>query len=326
MGRLLCRSNAEKQGLLQIDSASQVVIGQTSDWVKRYVRLYFRPRTPTQYWIEGIRPKNKIYHGTAHCPLPIFFLFDSAEVLTRSDCEFSNGNLGSTPDLGSNASFLRELPWEKIYSTGWHDPNDHSFTFHRNAEVIVLNELDLKGLRQVVARTEAERETLISLLEGAAIRKWEDVISVDHGLDLFERKWTFIESVELSDETVLLNFSPDTQGPGPRSRPYPLHRQARPRRHRRQWSSSFHRHRLGSTRPGTSDRAIDTTAPPSTARLRRRRCSVPIHGTRTASTPIATALPVSRTPARMISFQYPGPDTGSPPQTRSVLANPADPW
>jgi hypothetical protein len=215
-GRLLSRSRAEALHALEVDSASPGVIGQTASWVKGYARLYFRPRTPTQWHQEGIRPKAHIYDSTAHCPVPIFFLFSSIDVVTLEKARFSNGNLGvSGVEWGDGAEFLSSLDFQKIYSTGPHEQGDRSITFSRNAEVAVKDELGLSALRAIVARTPAERDTLISLLDAPALRKWNNHITVDAGLDLFERKYNFVEKVDLTDNGAMVHFSPDSCAPGP---------------------------------------------------------------------------------------------------------------
>src|SRR3954454_4261376 len=59
-GALYPRTRAAQMGLLTHDSASPSVIDHTPDWCKECVRLYFRPRTPTEYRSEGFRPKTQI--------------------------------------------------------------------------------------------------------------------------------------------------------------------------------------------------------------------------------------------------------------------------
>ena len=104
-GALYSRDEATNRGLLSTDSASASVLASTSDAYKSYVRLYFRPKTPTQYSNEGIRPHDAIVHD-AHCPVPVFLLFDSRDVLTRTSTRFSNGSLaGYSPGrVGTKAS------------------------------------------------------------------------------------------------------------------------------------------------------------------------------------------------------------------------------
>ena len=69
-GKLLARSRCE----IATDIASADVLANTNDAWKDYVRLYFRPRTPMQWHIEGIRPRGRLTSLKAHCPVPVFLL------------------------------------------------------------------------------------------------------------------------------------------------------------------------------------------------------------------------------------------------------------
>ena len=55
-----------------------------------FVRLYFRPRTPTQYHIEGIGKIGECKYGdSTHTPVLVMFLLDVRKVLTRDGVEFA---------------------------------------------------------------------------------------------------------------------------------------------------------------------------------------------------------------------------------------------
>jgi hypothetical protein len=167
--------------------------------------------------MEGIRPTGQRALGGAHCPVPIFLLFDSKAILSRMDCEYSDGNLAASYHRrGTSANFLKMLPFRKIYHVGPFDQSMKSeIVFHRNAEVIIPNELDLSALRFIVCRSPAEMETLIYLLPLNTWEQWHDKILVEGRLDLFELRWTFVERVDLSKDSAIFNFSPDTRTPGP---------------------------------------------------------------------------------------------------------------
>ena len=104
-GKLLSRARAESEKLIFHDIASPEHIAELSTCQGRYVRLYFRPRTPTQYANEGIRPSSKIQYG-AHMPVPVYLLF-SAELLEEEEIQFTRGRLRSDTEIGDGASFLR---------------------------------------------------------------------------------------------------------------------------------------------------------------------------------------------------------------------------
>lgn len=91
-GFLFSRDEARRRGIVFISSASSQVISRTAPAIKDSVRFYFRPETPTTYHMEGFKPLNQRYED-AHCPVPIYFLFDMREIITLRDTRFSNGNL-----------------------------------------------------------------------------------------------------------------------------------------------------------------------------------------------------------------------------------------
>src|SRR4051812_18287056 len=72
-GVILSRARLESANADFVDIASSEVIQMTAGNVKDHVRLYFRPRTPTQFRMEGIRPRSEIWKQS-HCPVPVFFL------------------------------------------------------------------------------------------------------------------------------------------------------------------------------------------------------------------------------------------------------------
>jgi hypothetical protein len=221
-GCLYSRKYLEDHDRLAVSSGSSTVLAGTNTAIKDCVRLYFRPKTPTQYYAEGIYSQatlSKSRFPDAHCPVPIFFLFDSAQVLARDDCYFSDGNLGSQKaQILSMATELEQLPWQRIYHTGWFDPSkseESDIAFRRNSEVIVLQRLDLNALRYIYCRSDAERETLLHLLPPNLQSRYQGKIVATTRSDLFYRRQTFIESVRLSSEAAYVQFSPDTQSPGP---------------------------------------------------------------------------------------------------------------
>jgi hypothetical protein len=65
-GQLLSRNDAQAHGFT--DVAAQAVVN-TNHHAHGFSRLYFRPRTPTQFHIEGIRRPDECYEPTAHAPM-----------------------------------------------------------------------------------------------------------------------------------------------------------------------------------------------------------------------------------------------------------------
>ena len=206
-GALLSREEALSRGLMDTDNASQEVIGSTDDAWKDYVRLYFRPKTPTQFRNEGFRPIEQRWQG-AHCPVPIYLLFDSRAVLSRADSQFTDGNLASGPMVFSDVSELEQIPFKYVY----HDssiPDDlkSQVVFHRHAEVIVPKRMGLETLRYIVCRSQAEYETLLHLLPRNILGRWGRNIRSDSQTRLFFKRWTYVQSAELHSSHVVLHFN-----------------------------------------------------------------------------------------------------------------------
>jgi hypothetical protein len=216
-GYLYSRAEAERQCLMRVDNASPTIIEQTRPEHLEYARLYFRPRTPTQYRNEGIRPKGQRELGGAHCPIPVFLCFDALGVLRRDDVEFSNGNMGSAwASHSGERDFFFSIPFNLVFHHGWFTPDERdTVIFHRNAEVLVPGSLPLEStLKFVACRSVAERQTLLHLLPADLRRQWTPRIRLGEQ-GLFERKWTFVEEVVVVDDRVIFRFNPSTLTPGP---------------------------------------------------------------------------------------------------------------
>ncbi|MCL5996063.1 MAG: DUF4433 domain-containing protein [Chloroflexi bacterium] len=218
-GELLSRREAQRAGVMAVDNASPEVIQQTYPEHFQYVRMYFRPRTPTQYNNEGIRPISKRTLGGAHCPVPIYFCFSAFEVLTRDDALFSNGNIGSyKATISQEREFFRAIPFQWVFHSGafTSDKRDE-IIFRRNAEVLVPNRLALSpSLKFIACRSAAERQTLLHLLPTRSRQKWDKLIRID-SQGLYERRWTFVEEVvTVSDSRrVVIRLNPGITINGP---------------------------------------------------------------------------------------------------------------
>ena len=222
-GRLYSRLQAEHKGKLVISSGSPDILSGTSLDIRDCVRFYFRPKTPTQFHAEGVHSAQSLVESrfpNAHCPTPVFFLFDAPGILSRPDVRFSDRGLGGgSYRLGATLDELEALPWKKIYHQGWIDRSDpesaRNIVSCRNAEVIVPQELGLQTLRFIYCRSEAEKDTLLHLLPPELRQQFQSKIFASNRSELFFRRRTFIESATLLANRVHLRFSPDTECPGP---------------------------------------------------------------------------------------------------------------
>ena len=153
----------------------------------------------------------------AHCPVPVYILFDAISVLSESECLFTDGNPASNLAVPTKKiDSFQKIPFNLVYHDTWFGPAEHaSIIYHRNAEVLVAKRLSLDAVRMIRCRSQAEYETLLHLLPPGALARWVDKIGVQPSLHLFHNRWTFVEQVEMSDQLLLFRFNQGTQTPGP---------------------------------------------------------------------------------------------------------------
>ncbi len=214
-GMLLSRAAAEHDRLIAKDAGSPQHIGQLTAEHRRYVRLYFRPRTPTQYVNEGIRPKHKIQLA-AHMPVPVYLLF-SASLLMEAGVSFSRGRLTPSAPIGDTAEFLRGTNFADVYhnsAVGRLGESDRRSTIlnARHTEVLVKDELPLTHLKHIVCRSGPERDTLLNLLAQQVRSQWMPRTHVDEGhRRLFQKLGTFVQSADLSRTASRFVFYPNIE-------------------------------------------------------------------------------------------------------------------
>lgn len=211
-GKLLCRN----QAAIARDTGSEAILGHTADEWKDCGRLYFRPRTPTQYQVEGFRPTTQFGSLGKHMPMPVFFLFDAKEILTRKTTRFSTGNLSQSPPVGADATFFESIPFEKVYHDSWmREEEKAEIKLHRHAEIIIPSELKLDALKRIWCRSEAEYETLLHLLSPPLAKKFRPMIGHGKRPSIHFCKWTFVESANLEQNSITFTFNASSAMPGP---------------------------------------------------------------------------------------------------------------
>lgn len=214
-GKLLSRAVAESERLIVKDAGSPEHIGQLTAEHRTYVRLYFRPRTPTQYANEGIRPKHRIQYN-AHMPVPVYLLF-STSLLMETGVTFSRGRLAPGTPIGETAEFLKATNFGDVYhdsAVGRLGESDRRSTIlnARHSEVLVKDELPLTHLKHVVCRSAPERETLLNLLTPEVKAEWISRTHVDEGRRrMFQRLGTFVQGADLERTRSRFVFYPNVE-------------------------------------------------------------------------------------------------------------------
>jgi hypothetical protein len=172
-------------------------------------RLYFRPRTPTQYHIEGIRKKGECQYGDdTHAPVFVMMVFNARNILILPDVKFCDRNMQlGNAEPGDSEDYFSNIPFEKVFHEG-NIGGDRSIIDHRCAEVLAPSPLPLANhLPWVYCRTAAERATLLYLL-GTKQAEWSQRILISDDLLLFERRHVFVDSVFLSSNGINFQLSP----------------------------------------------------------------------------------------------------------------------
>ncbi len=196
--------------MLQADEiVSRFAQGQSLNtrWDK-YVRLYFRPRTPDLFYAEGFRPQSHSVPEN-YAPIPVYLLFDMEDILCHKDSSFSDGDPVKTKRTYKTARYFRDLPFEEIYHDSWFMPDRREEIMrYREAQVVMPERLGLESLQLIWVRSPAEYETLRTLLPDAVWNKWRDKITARRDYHLFNNKRPYVQQAVLQADRILLRFNP----------------------------------------------------------------------------------------------------------------------
>ena len=211
-GALLSRADAA--ALDHDDVAPSEVISRRSD-AHKFARLYFRPKTPTQYRVEGIRKAEECYEGTSnHVPVLYMFLFLAESVLTLNDTQFSNGNMQSPQSkFDGSDDFFDSIQFEKVFHEGSFTQSEReAIVKARCAEVLTKSPLYLsEHLKFILCRSEAERHTLLNSYPNADTTLRAKIRTVTE-VGIFQSEYTYVKGVDLLSENCSIQFAPRRDG------------------------------------------------------------------------------------------------------------------
>lgn len=193
-GKLMSRSAACASGPLKNDIAPEDIIQHRGDAHSR-VRLYFRPRTPTQFHIEGIRKAQHFYKGK-HAGFLVMLVFDAESVLTLPDTIFSTGNMQSpySTVCDGDAGF-ESLDFSGIYHDEAYPSDDEKRK--RCAEVLASNPLEIaRHLSAIVVRTDADMATVKYLLNRDGLEQYVSKVKKSDGTGVFFHNFTAVQYVD----------------------------------------------------------------------------------------------------------------------------------
>ncbi|MEL7432913.1 MAG: DarT ssDNA thymidine ADP-ribosyltransferase family protein [Chloroflexota bacterium] len=186
-------------------------VGQGGDFASRWdreVNLYFRPRTPDLYHAEGFRsvlasvPDN-------YAPIPVYLLFDLEAVILQPEARFADGNPAQTGKTFSTPAYFSDLPFEQIYHDSWftYDEREEIMRY-REAQVLLPDKIGLEALQLIWVRSEAEYETLQTLMPTEVWHKWRDKITARTDYHLFNNKRLYVQNASLQPDHIRLRFNP----------------------------------------------------------------------------------------------------------------------
>lgn len=221
-GELLSREMASRRGHMAHENAIVEIIRKTPDDVRNCVRLSFRPRVPTTFRNEGIRPDGE--RDAAHVPVPIAFVFRSEPILVQSNTEFSDGSLarwahGRRARRGDSAAFLASIPFQDVYHEGRIvTGREDEIRFRRHAEVIIPHRLPLVPyLAAIRTRSPAELATLRYGLSSSrdVLERYRDMIGSSTQFDRFNTRWAYVETVAFDGQRVRFEFNASSEARAP---------------------------------------------------------------------------------------------------------------
>ena len=209
-GTLFSRAQATGRGVMQNDNASKQVIDITETRTTSYVRFYFRPLTPTQYYNEGYKHLQLRYYGdqNANIPVPVFLVFDLECLLKNDRILFSPlSQAGYGNPLFKGEEDFSKLPFDKIYSNGWCEDDTIKY---RHAEILCPDCYAIDdSLRMILCRNECEKSTLLNMLfaeDMKAYYKYKDLIRIAR-YDVFQRNGLYVENVNYHNNTLAFEFA-----------------------------------------------------------------------------------------------------------------------
>lgn len=212
-GVLLSRRDAA--GKIVRDIAPTAIIGRRTVAHDK-VRLYFRPKSPTQFHMEGISRPTELYEGRQAQAL-VILIFRAEDILTQRGVKFSDQNmqLYGTVQRSTDAEF-RLIPFDSVYHEGViidrQTAQGDDIVHRRCAEVLLPSPLQLPDhLQGVLCRSPAERATLLHLL-GNSANQWSERIRVFTEPGLFQNRYAYLNTVDGGPDGVAFTISPRHDG------------------------------------------------------------------------------------------------------------------
>ena len=210
-GVLYSRIKAEQNSLMHSENASRAVISMTDFKVLSYVRFYFRPLTPTQYYNEGFKHSQlRLDSQGSNISIPIFFVFKLNFLLSDNKTVFSGkSKAGHNDEVLAGANEFANLNFEQIYANGYMtDPEGEKK--YRQAEILYPDAYKIDdSLEVILCRSEVERNTLLKKLkeeDSKTYEKYKSLIKIGKR-NVFQNNGFFVKSVSYCDGRLDISFN-----------------------------------------------------------------------------------------------------------------------
>jgi len=192
--------------VLRQDALPASAVQGSRSRLDQYVRLSFRPRTPSSFNREGHRPRAGGFPPD-YVPMPVYLGFELEDVLLREGVKFSDGDVAKVGKTYSTAQTFRELPFSRIYHDTWFSADEREEILrHRDAQLLVPAPLGLEALQMIALRSPAEYEALRYSLPAEVWRRWRDKALVRPDLALFPQRRPYVQRVACTPQALHLSF------------------------------------------------------------------------------------------------------------------------
>ncbi|HCT64529.1 MAG TPA: hypothetical protein DIC60_04580 [Lachnospiraceae bacterium] len=159
-GELSSRKICDDNSVAFLDGANHDVINRATEFVHSCTRFYYRPKTPTLYDNEGIKPFD--YLQEVHIPRPVYLIF-SEELIYDKDTIFSNGNATNSP-INNTAEFFGSMDWDSVFHSSRFNPEERNYIVNkRHAELLSKKPVSLTYLIKIIFRSNADLKQAIRI-------------------------------------------------------------------------------------------------------------------------------------------------------------------
>ena len=166
---ILGQSLKSRMGAVFKDSASSGAINHTVAEKKDFVRFYFRPKTPTQYYNENLGRNDSLKKlgSIPVCPIPVFIKIPIEQIFAQNEIEWevSLGNMakGAT-EYGNTSEIIERFDFNGVYlekDNGFHG----RYFASSQQEFLIKNQLQLNSLNfKILCQDEGSVKSLTAML------------------------------------------------------------------------------------------------------------------------------------------------------------------